>query len=45
MERKLKVREFFGKHKLLDHVNSNADKLEIVSISSSQARERIHTES
>jgi len=36
MGRKLKVQEFNSKHKLLDYVNSNSDKLDILSISSSQ---------
>ena len=33
MGRKLKVQEFNSKHKLLDYVNSNSDKLDILSIS------------
>lgn len=36
MERKLKVREFDGKQKLLDHVNSNSSKLDIITITTSQ---------
>jgi len=36
MERKLKVLEFDAKQKLLDYVNSNSNKLDIISITSSQ---------
>jgi hypothetical protein len=36
MERRLKAQVFYSKHKLLNYVNSNSDKLDVVSISSSQ---------
>lgn len=36
MKKELKVLEFNRKQKLVDYVNANAHKLEIVSISSSQ---------
>ena len=36
MERKLKVLEFDKKQKLLDYVNLNSDKLDILSVTSSQ---------
>jgi hypothetical protein len=36
MERKLKVQEFDRKQKLLDFVNSNSSKLDILSITTSQ---------
>ena len=36
MKKELKVIEFSKKQKLLDYVNANADKLQIVSISTSQ---------
>lgn len=36
MKRKLKVIEFNKKQKLLDYVNTNSEKLDIVSISGSQ---------
>jgi hypothetical protein len=36
MGRRLKVQVFNSKHKLLNYVNSNSDKLDVVSISSSQ---------
>lgn len=36
MDKELKVIEFNKKQKLLDYVNANSDKIEIVSISGSQ---------
>ena len=36
MKRPLKVLEFSSKSKLLNYVNSNSDKLDVVSVSSSQ---------
>ena len=36
MKRKLRVREFLGKQKLLDYVNSNSGKIDILTITSSQ---------
>lgn len=36
MDRKLKIQEFDRKQKLLDYVNSNSGKLDILSITSSQ---------
>ncbi|MFH6768902.1 hypothetical protein V8G56_09155 [Gaetbulibacter aquiaggeris] len=36
MKRPLKVLEFSSKRKLLDYVNSNSDKIDVLSISSSQ---------
>lgn len=36
MKKELKVIEFSKKQKLVDYVNANADKLQIVSISSSK---------
>jgi hypothetical protein len=36
MERKLKVQEFDRKQKLLDYVNSNSEKLDILSITTGQ---------
>ena len=36
MKKQLRVREFHGKQKLLDYVNSNTDKVDILYISSSQ---------
>lgn len=36
MEKELKVLEFDKKQKLLDYVNANPDKLDILSISTSQ---------
>lgn len=37
MKRELKVLEFDKKQKLVDYVNLNSDKIEIVSISTSQS--------
>ncbi|WP_228853483.1 hypothetical protein [Aegicerativicinus sediminis] len=36
MERKLKVKEFYKKQKLLEFVNSNSSKIDILSITTSQ---------
>lgn len=42
MTKELKVLEFDKKQKLVDFVNSNAEKLEIVSISTSQVSVEYH---
>jgi hypothetical protein len=36
MERKLKVIGFYGKQKLLDYVNTNSSRIDILSISTGQ---------